>query len=62
MTEWLWLTLLESSEPVGIPIARISMIEQKGPATGSVVTIFLDSGKEVQVMECLAEVRRKLDR
>lgn len=38
------------------------MIEQKGPATGSVVTIFLDSGKEVQVMESLAEVRRKLDR
>ncbi|MEM9059605.1 MAG: hypothetical protein AAGD13_04010 [Pseudomonadota bacterium] len=61
MADWLWLTLLETSEPVGIPLIHIALIEQKGPETGNVVTIFLDTGKEIRVIESLAEVRRKLD-
>ena len=60
MSDWLWLTSVETSEPVGIPVARISMIEQKEPHTGNVVAIFLDTGKEVRVIESLETVRRML--
>ncbi len=56
----LWLSGVETSEPVGIPVARIAMIEQKSAAEGQVVAIFLDTGKEVRVIEALATVRQRL--
>lgn len=60
MSGWIWLTLVETSEPVGIPIRRIAMIEQKEPQTGNVVAIFLDTGKELRVVESLATIQRML--
>lgn len=56
----LWLSNVETSEPVGIPLARIAMIEQKPLCDANVVAIFLDTGKEVRVIETLDEVRRRL--
>lgn len=56
----IWLTSVETSEPVGIAPAAIAMIEQKPAAEGHVVAIFLDNGQEVRVIESLAEVRRRL--
>lgn len=61
MTGWLWFTSVESSEPVGIPLARIAMIERKGPQTGGVVAIFLDTGKEIRVIEAFETVRKMVD-
>lgn len=60
MTGWLWLTSVETSEPIGIPISRISMIERKEAHTGNVVAVFLDTGKEVRVMESLNAVKEML--
>ena len=58
---WIWLTHLETSEPVGIPIDKIAMIEQKEPQTGNVVVIFLETGKEIRVVESLAHIRNVLE-
>lgn len=60
MTGWIWLTSVETSEPIGIAIHRVTMIEQKEPHTGNVVAIFLDTGKEIRVAETLASVQRML--
>ena len=56
----IWLTALETSEPVGIVAARIAVIEQKAMKDAQVVALHLDTGKEVRVMEPLDEVRRQL--
>lgn len=58
---WIWLTHLETSEPVGIPIDKIAMIEQKEPHTGNVIVIFLESGKEIRVVESLTHIRNVLE-
>ena len=52
-----WFTAVESSEPVGIPVDRITMIEQKTRDEGLVVAIHLDAGKEIRVIESLDRVR-----
>ena len=57
---WIWVTSVETSEPIGVPVARISMIERKEPQTGHVVAIFLDTGKEGRIVESLEDVRTKL--
>lgn len=57
----IWLTALESSEPVGVPIARIALVEQKMPAEGHAVAIYLDTGKEIRVMESLTAIRAMLE-
>ena len=57
MRGFAWLTAVESAEPVGIPVERISMIEQKARGEGLVVAIHLDVGKEVRVVESLERVR-----
>lgn len=57
---WLWLTSVETSEPIGIPVARISMIERKEAHTGNVVAVFLDTGKEIRVIESFDVVRGML--
>ena len=57
----IWLTALETSEPVGIVIARIAVIEQKAMKDAQVVAIHLDTGKEVRVIEALQDVRRRLE-
>ena len=58
---WLWVTSVETCEPIGMPISRISMIERKEPNTGNVVAIFLDTGKEIRVIESLEDVRSMID-
>ena len=60
MTKFLWLTSVETSEPVGLPVSRIAMIEQKGPQTGDVVAVHLDTGQEVRVIEKLGAVQAQL--
>ncbi len=57
----LWLTSVETSEIVGIAPQRIAMIEQKTAKEGNVVAIFLDTGKEVRVIEALSDVRAQLE-
>ena len=37
------------------------MIEQKEPHTGNVIVIFLESGKEIRVVESLAHIRNVLE-
>ena len=56
----LWLSNVETSEPVGIPVHRIALIEQKSAMEGSVVAVFLDTGKELRVIESLAVVKARL--
>lgn len=56
-----WLTALESSEPVGIPVDRIALVEQKTPTEGHAVAIHLDIGKEIRVMESLTAIRAMLE-
>ena len=57
----IWLTALETSEAVGIPTMRIALIEQKSPTQGHAVAIHLDTGKELRVMESLADVRARIE-
>ena len=61
MSWWLWLTSVETCEPIGVPVSRISMIERKEPKTGNVVAIFLDTSKEVRVIESLDDVRTMIE-
>ena len=57
----IWLTALETSEPVGVPVARLAMVEQKSMKDAQIVAVHLDTGKEIRVMEPLAEVRRMIE-
>lgn len=57
----LWLTNLETSEQVGIATDRLLMVEQKSPSEGYAVALHLDTGKELRVMESLADVRAMID-
>ena len=61
MMRLIWLTALETSEPVGVPVARIAMIEQKSMKDAQIVAIHLDTGKEIRVIEPLAEIRRMVE-
>lgn len=61
MGDFLWLTNVENSEPVGLPRRRITIIEQKAASEGHVVAVHLDSGMEIRVIESLDVVRRMLD-
>lgn len=57
----IWLSNVENSEPVGIPVRRIALIEQKTGAEGDVVAIHLDTGKELRVIEALATVKNRME-
>jgi len=61
MDDFLWLTNVENSEPVGLSRRRITIIEQKAAAEGHVVAVHLDTGMEIRVIESLGVVRRKLN-
>ena len=58
----IWLTGLESAEPVGVPVMRIVLVEQKSPKEGHAVALHLDTGKEIRVMESLGDVRALIER
>ena len=57
----IWLTGVETSEPLGIPVSRVTLVERKPARDGHVVAIFLDTGKEIRVMEPLQDVRAALE-
>lgn len=57
----LWLSSVETSEPVGIPMHRIALIEQKSGQEGHVVAVFLDTGKELRVIESLAAIKSQIE-
>ena len=57
----LWLTGMETSEPLGIPLARIVLIERKSGKEGHAVALHLDSGKEIRVIESLEDVKSKIE-
>lgn len=56
----LWLTSVETSEPIGIQAERIAFIERKPISEGNVVAIHLDVGREIRVIETLADVQSAL--
>ena len=60
MAQFLWLTAIESAEPIGIAVERIAMIEQKARGEGLVVAIHLDTGPEIRVVESLDCVRQAI--
>lgn len=60
MSGLIWLSSAETSEPVGIPVQRIALIEQKTPVEGRVVAIFLDTGKEIRVIDSLDVVKSRI--
>lgn len=60
MSGVIWLSNVETSEPVGIPLHRIALIEQKSGQEGNVVAVFLDTGKELRVIESLDVVKARM--
>ena len=56
MTEILWLTNIETAEPVGVPLSKLLLIEQKRAEDGGAVALYLDHGREVHVSESLSRV------
>ena len=60
MIGFIWLTNVETAEPIGVPPSKLLLIEQKRPQDGGAVAIYLDHGKEVQVSESLARIRERI--
>ncbi len=56
MTGILWLTNIETAEPVGVPLSKLLLIEQKRAQDGGAVALYLDHGREVHVSESLSRV------
>jgi hypothetical protein len=59
--DMIWLTSVDTSEVIGLVRSRIVFVEQKPAKEGHVVAIFLDTGREIRVMEPLSEVRMQLE-
>ena len=57
----LWLSNVETSEPVGIPFSRVTFIEQRPLCEANIVAIHLDCGIEIRVMEDLSGVRARIE-
>lgn len=60
MNGLIWLTNVDSAEPVGVPLSKLVLVEQKRPQDGGAVTLYLDHGKEVQVSESLKAIRKAI--
>jgi len=48
---------VDTSEPVGVRVDQILLIEQKRPENGGAVAVYLAHGKELYVMESFKAVR-----
>jgi len=59
---FIWVTNIETSEPVGVRVDQILLVEQKRPADGGAVAIYLAHGKEIHVMESFRAVREMTER
>ncbi|MEL7464191.1 MAG: hypothetical protein AAFN79_09000 [Pseudomonadota bacterium] len=60
MNDFIWLTNVETAEPIGFPISKLLLVEQKRPQDGGAVALYLDHGKEVQVSESLARIKERI--
>ena len=61
MTEMIWLTNIDTAEPVGAPVDKIVLIEQKRPQDGGAVAIYLAHDKEIYVSESLSRIAELLE-
>lgn len=60
MDDFIWLTNIDTAEPVGVPVSKVLLIEQKRAQDGGAVALYLEHGKEVYVSESLNRVREIL--
>lgn len=56
MPKMIWLTNIDTAEPVGLPVDKIVLIEQKRAQDGGAVAIYLAHDKEIYVSESLTHV------
>lgn len=61
MTGILWLTNIDTAEPVGVPLSKLLLIEQKRAQDGGAVALYLDHGREVHVSESLPRVNELIE-
>lgn len=61
MPRMIWLTNIDTAEPVGAPVDKIVLIEQKRPQDGGAVAIYLAHDKEIYVSESLARIAELLE-
>jgi len=61
-TQFIWVTNIDTSEPVGVRIDQVLLFEQKRPEDGGAVAIYLAHGKELHVMESFRAVREMVER
>lgn len=55
--DFIWVTNIDTSEPVGVRVDQILLVEQKRPEDGGAVAIYLAYGKELYVIESFKAVR-----
>jgi hypothetical protein len=61
MPRMIWLTNIDTAEPVGTPVDKIVLIEQKRPQDGGAVAIYLTHDKEIYVSESLSRIAELLE-
>jgi len=61
MTAILWLTNIDTAEPVGVPLSKLLLIEQKRAQDGGAVALYLDHGREIHVSESLSRVNELIE-
>lgn len=61
MARLIWLTNIDTAEPVGIPVEKVVLIEQKRPQDGGAVALYLESDKEIYVSESLERIGELLE-
>ena len=59
---FIWVTNIDTSEPVGVRVDQILLLEQKRPEDGGAVAIYLAHAKELHVMESFRAVRQMIER
>ncbi|MGB0505158.1 MAG: hypothetical protein ACPGGK_03090 [Pikeienuella sp.] len=60
MDDFIWLTNIDTAEPVGVPVTKVVLIEQKRAQDGGAVALYLEHGKEVFVSESLNRIREMM--
>lgn len=60
MEDFIWLTNIDTAEQVGVPVAKVLLIEQKRAQDGGAVALYLEHGKEVYVSESLTRIREMM--
>lgn len=61
MARIIWLTNIDTAEPVGVPVEKILLIEQKRPQDGGAVALYLAHDKEVYVSESLPRIAELME-